>query len=63
LSGYYARRGDFARGSDMLQQWLKRRPDDQQAKSQLEQLKIMAQADSMAKTTRPVNSPDTTSKK
>jgi hypothetical protein len=63
LSGYYARRGEFGRGTDLLQQWLKRKPDDQQAKAQLEQLKLMAQADSMAKVTRPADTPDTTRKK
>jgi len=63
LSGHYGRLGNYSRGIDMLQQWLQRKPDDQQAKSQLEQLKIMAQADSIAKATRPAVPSDTTSKK
>ncbi|MDZ7361623.1 MAG: DUF2723 domain-containing protein [candidate division KSB1 bacterium] len=63
LSGYYGRQQQYARGIDLLQQWVTRKPDDQQAKSQLEQLKILAQADSVTKTMRPGAATDTTSGK
>ncbi len=63
LSGYYGRQGQYARGVDVLQQWVTRKPDDQQAKSQLEQLKMLAQADSLTKTMRPGATTDTTSGK
>jgi cytochrome c-type biogenesis protein CcmH/NrfG len=64
LSGFYARQGNFARGIELLQQWLTRKPEDQQAKSQLEQMKMLAQADSAANAGRSAGSPpDTASKK
>jgi len=64
LSGFYARQGNYARGIELLQQWSMRKPEDQQAKSQLEQLKMLAQADSAANVKRPAGSPsDTASKK
>jgi hypothetical protein len=63
LSGHYSRQQQYARGIDLLQQWVTRKPDDQQAKSQLEQLKMLAQADSVTKTMRPGAATDTTSRK
>jgi len=63
LSGYYGRQEQYARGVDLLQQWVTRKPDDQQVKSQLEQLKMLAQADSVTKTMRPGAATDTTSRK
>jgi len=63
LSGYYGRQEQYARGVDLLQQWVTRKPDDQQAKSKLEQLKMLAQADSLTKTMRPGAATDTTSRK
>jgi len=63
LSGYYERQGNYARGLEILQQWVKRNPEDQQAKTQLEQLKMLAQADSLARAGRTVTPVDTASKK
>jgi hypothetical protein len=69
LSSFYGRQGQYSRGVDMLRQWLTRKPEDQKAKSQLEQLKMLAQADSVARATRPAASSslqaqsDTTSEK
>jgi len=63
LGGYYGRRGNYARGVEILQQWSNRKPEDQQAKTQLEQLKMLAQADSLARAGRAVAPADTASKK
>lgn len=64
LSGYYERQGNYARGLEILQQWVKRKPEDQQAKTQLEQLKMLAQADSLARAGRTAAPPvDTASQK
>jgi hypothetical protein len=48
LSGFYARQGNYQRGVTTLEQWVTRKPEDQQAKAQLEQLKLLAKADSMS---------------
>lgn len=64
LSAFYGRQGNYRRGIEILEQWLKKQPQDQQAKSQLEQLKMLAQADSLARAGRPAGSPaDTVGKK
>jgi len=63
LSGYYGRQGNYARGVETLQQWVNRKPEDQQAKTQLDQLKMLVQADSLARAGRAIVPPDTASKK
>ncbi len=63
LSGYYGRQGNYARGIEILQQWSNRKPEDQQAKTQLEQLKMLVQADSLARAGRPTAPFDTAGKK
>ncbi|MDZ7290888.1 MAG: DUF2723 domain-containing protein [candidate division KSB1 bacterium] len=53
LSGFYARQGgQYARAVEILERWLTRKPDDQQAKLQLQQLRTLAHADSIARATR-----------
>ncbi|MGH7452401.1 MAG: protein O-mannosyl-transferase family, partial [bacterium] len=39
LSNFAARQGQYARGVEILERWLTRKPEDQQAKLQLQQLK------------------------
>jgi tetratricopeptide (TPR) repeat protein len=64
LSGFYSRQGNYRRSLEVLQQWLTRHPEDQKAKAQLEQIKILVRADSVAQAARPVDAPsDTASKK
>jgi predicted Zn-dependent protease len=64
LSNFYARQGQYARGVEVLERWLTRKPEDQQAKAQLQQLKTLAQADSLAKASRSGSAPpDTASEK
>jgi predicted Zn-dependent protease len=64
LSNFYARQGQHARGIEILERWLTRKPEDQQAKAQLQQLKTLAQADSLAKAGRSASAPtDTASEK
>jgi hypothetical protein len=63
LGGYYGRQGNYARGIEILQQWSNRKPEDQQVKTQLEQLKMLAQADSLARAGRPIAPADTAGKK
>jgi predicted Zn-dependent protease len=60
LSNYYARQGQYARGVETLERWLTRKPEDQQAKAQLQQLKTLAQADSLAKASRSGSAPTDT---
>ncbi|MGH7595523.1 MAG: protein O-mannosyl-transferase family [bacterium] len=57
LSNFYARQGQYARGVETLEHWLTRKPEDQQAKAQLQQLKTLAQADSLAKASRSGSAP------
>jgi predicted Zn-dependent protease len=60
LSSFYSRQGKYARSIEMLERWLTRKPEDQQARAQLQQLKTLAQADSLAKASRSGSAPTDT---
>ncbi len=64
LGNFYARQGQYARGAEIVERWLTRKPEDQQARQQLQQLKTLARADSLVKASRSQNAPaDTASGK
>jgi hypothetical protein len=60
LGQFYQRRRQYQRGIEILDRWLTKKPDDQQAQTLVQQLRTMAQADSA----RPAGSgADTTGEK